>query len=170
MRKLAKLQKQLSRKAKGSNHRRQARQGVARLHRRIESMRNDWQWKTARAIVREFDVICIEDLNLEGMKRLWGRKVSDYGFAEFVAKLEYLAWKNGKEVRKVDRWLASSQTCSVCGHKNPDTKNLRVREWECPQCHAKHNRDENAARNILTAGTSADGRGAVRPHPERGVA
>jgi len=138
---------------------RKARIAVAKMHRRIEDCRNDWQWKTANAIVKEFDVICIEDLNLEGMKRLWGRKVSDYGFAEFVAKLEWLAQKHGKEVRKVDRWLASSQTCNVCGHKNPDTKNLNVREWVCPQCGTHHDRDVNAAINILTAGTSADGRG-----------
>jgi putative transposase len=135
---------------------------VARLYRRIENLRNDWQWKVARSIVKEFDVICIEDLNLEGMKRLWGRKVSDYGFADFVAKLEYLAEKNGKEVRKVDRWLASSQTCHRCGCKNPDTKNLQVREWVCPNCGARHDRDVNAAMNILTAGTSANWRGSSK--------
>ena len=106
---------------------------------------------------------------MDGMKRLWGRKVSDYGFAEFTAKLEYLAWKNGKEVRKVDRWLASSQTCSVCGYKNPDTKNLKVREWECPHCHTRHDRDENAAKNILMAGTSAIGLDIVRPTPQGGA-
>ena len=159
MKELAKAQKRLARKVKGSHNRHKARLAVARLHRRIENLRNDWQWKVARSIVKEFDVICIEDLNLDGMKRLWGRKVSDYGFADFVAKLEYLAEKNGKEVRKVDRWLASSQTCHKCGHKNPDTKNLRVREWVCQQCGAKHDRDINAARNILLAGTSASWRG-----------
>ena len=159
MKQLARLQKKLSSKQKGSNNRRKARIAVAKMHRRIEDCRNDWQWKTARKIVREFDVICIEDLNLDGMKRLWGKKVSDYGFAEFVSKLEWLAWKNDKEVRKVDRWLASSQNCSVCGHKNPDTKDLKVREWTCPHCGTKHDRDINAARNILMAGTSAIGRG-----------
>ena len=162
IKKLKRLQQKLSRKVKGSNNRRRARLAVARLHRRIADCRNDWQWKIANEIVREFDIICIEDLNLEGMKRLWGRKVSDYGFADFVAKLEYLAEKNGKEVRKVDRWLASSQTCSVCGYKNPDTKNLRVREWVCPQCGTRHDRDVNAAKNILTAGTSADWRGSSK--------
>ena len=135
------------------------------MHRRIKNCRDDWQWKTAMAIVRDCDIICIEDLNLDGMKRLWGRKVSDLGFAEFVGKLEYLAWKYGKEVRKVDRWMASSQTCSVCGYKNPVTKDLRVREWECPHCHAMHDRDINAAKNILLAGTSASGRDVVRPTP-----
>lgn len=162
---LARFQKQLARKVKGSNNRRKARLAVSRMHRRIKNCRDDWQWKTAMAIVRDCDIICIEDLNLDGMKRLWGRKVSDLGFAEFVGKLEYLAWKYGKEVRKVDRWMASSQTCSVCGYKNPVTKDLRVREWECPHCHAMHDRDINAAKNILLAGTSASGRDVVRPTP-----
>jgi len=162
MKELAKAQKRLTRKVKGSHKRHKARLAVARLYRRIEDLRNDWQWKVARSIVKEFDVICIEDLNLDGMKRLWGRKVSDYGFADFVAKLEYLAEKNGKEVRKVDRWLASSQTCHKCGCKNPDTKNLRVREWVCPNCGARHDRDVNAAMNILTAGTSANWRGSSK--------
>lgn len=159
MKELAKAQKRLARKVKGSHNRHKARLAVSRLYRRIENQRNDWQWKIARSIVKEFDVICIEDLNIDGMKRLWGRKVSDYGFAEFVAKLDWLAWKNGKEVRKIDRWYASSQTCHKCGHRNPDTKNLKVRKWVCPHCGAKHDRDENAAINILTAGTSADWRG-----------
>ena len=159
MKKLRKLQQRLSRKEKGSRNRRKARLAVARMHRRIENCRNDWQWKLANEIVNEFDIICIEDLNLEGMKRLWGRKVSDYGFAEFVSKLEHLAAKHGKEVRKIDRWYASSQTCHNCGYKNPDTKNLKVREWVCPHCGAKHDRDENAAVNILLAGTSASWQG-----------
>ena len=170
MRALGRLQNRLSKKVKGSNHWWQARLGVARLHRRIENMRNDWQWKTARAIVKEFDVICIEDLNLDGMKRLWGRKVSDYGFAEFVAKLKFLALKYGKEVRMVDRWLASSQICSVCRCKNPATKNLRVREWTCPNCHTKHDRDVNAAKVVYLAGTSASWIGSVRPHDESSAA
>ena len=159
MKKLAKAQKKLSRKVKGSNHRRKARWTVAKLHRRIADMRNDWQWKVARSIVKEFDIICIEDLNLDGMKRLWGRKVSDYGFAEFVSKLEHLAAKHGKEVRKVDRWYASSQRCHKCGYKNKGTKDPKVREWVCPHCGTHHDRDVNAAKNILLAGTSADWRG-----------
>ena len=162
MKKLKVLQQSLSRKEKGSHNRHKARIAVARLYRRIENQRNDWQWKVARSIVSEFDIICIEDLNLDGMKRLWGRKVSDYGFASFVNKLEYLAAKNGKEVRKVDRWLASSQTCHKCGYVNKGAKDLRVREWVCPQCGTHHDRDENAPMNILSAGTSADWRGSSK--------
>ena len=159
MKELAEAQKKIARKVKGSNHRRRARLAVARTHRRIENQREDWQWKVARSIVKEFDVVCIEDLNLEGLKRLWGRKVSDYGFAGFVAKLEYLASKSGKEVRKVDRWFASSQMCHRCGYRNPDTKNLQVREWDCPQCGEHHDRDRNAAMNIYLGGTSSSWRG-----------
>ena len=162
MKKLKALHQRLSRKEKGSHNRYKARLAAARLYRRIENQRNDWQWKVARSIVSEFDIICIEDLNLDGMKRLWGRKVSDYGFADFVCKLEYLAAKNGKEVRKVDRWLASSQTCHKCGYVNKGTKDLRVREWVCPQCGTQHDRDVNAAMNILLAGTSASWRGSSK--------
>lgn len=159
MKTLAKAQRRLARKVKGSKNRRKARLAVARLHRRMADMRNDWQWKVARSIVSEFDIICIEDLNLEGMKRLWGRKVSDLGFAEFVSKLEHLAEKSGKEVRKVDRWLASSQTCHVCGYRNPEVKNLKVREWTCPHCGTHHDRDVNAAKVVYLVGTSASWRG-----------
>ena len=162
MKELTKAQKRLDRKVKGSNNRHGARLAVARLHRRIENQRNDWQWKVARPIVIEFDIICIEGLNLDGMKRLWGRKVSDYGFADFVAKLEYLAKKNGKEVRKVGRFFASSQTCHVCEHVNKATKDLNVREWTCPRCGAHHDRDENAAKNILQVGTSTCWRGSSK--------
>jgi len=161
--KLKKLQQRLSSKEKGSRNRSKARLAVARMYRRIEDCRNDWQWKTARAMVEEFDVICLEDLNLDGMMRLWGRKVSDYGFAEFVSKLEHIASKYGKEIRKVDRWLASSQTCHKCGYVNKGTKDLCVREWECPQCGTVHERDINAAKNILKVGTSTCGLDTVRP-------
>ena len=171
MKKLKALQRKLSGKQKGGRNRSKFRITVAKMHRHIEDCRNDWQWKTARAMVEEFDIICLEDLNLDGMKRLWGRKVSDYGFAEFVLKLEHIASKHGKEIRKVDRWLASSQTCSVCGHKNSGTKNLNVREWVCPQCGTVHDRDINAAKNILKVGTSTYGLDTVRPsiHIEGGV-
>ncbi len=164
------LCRKMSRKAKGSNNRRKARIALSRFHRRIERRREDWQWKTARAVLSEFDTVCLETLNLDGMKRLWGRKVSDYCFASFVNKLEYLANVSGKEVRHVPWNFASSQTCSECGYVNKGTKDLKVREWTCPKCGSHHDRDENAAKNILMAGTSANWRGSVRPRPERGAA
>lgn len=164
------LCRKLSRKQRGSNNSRKARLALARFLRRIENRREDWQWKTAREILKEFDIVCLETLNLEGMKRRWGRKVSDYGFASFVNKLEYLAKTSGKEVRHVTWDFPSSQTCCVCGHRDKSVKDLRVREWTCSECGTRHDRDVNAAKNILTAGASADWRGSVRPSPERGVA
>ena len=156
------MSRKLSKKVKGSRNRRRARLELNRFYRKLVNSREDWQWKTARSILHEYDIVCLESLNLDGMKRLWGRKVSDYGFADFGCKLEYLAAMSGKEVRKVDRWLASSQTCHKCGYVNKGTKDLRVLEWVCPQCGTHHDRDENAAINILLAGTSASWRGSSK--------
>ena len=165
-----KLSRNLSKKVKGSRNRRRARLELNRFYRHLVNSREDWQWKTARSILREYDIVCLETLNLDGMKRLWGRKVSDLGFASFVNKLEYLAAMSGKEVRKVGRFYASSQTCHVCGYVNKATKDLDVREWTCPQCGAHHDRDVNAAKNILLGGASSSWRGHVSPQSERSVA
>ena len=164
------LSRNLSKKVKGSRHRRRARLELNRFYRKLVNRREDWQWKTARSILKEHDIVCLETLNLDGMKRLWGRKVSDLCFASFVGKLEYLAAKSGKEVRHVPWNYASSQTCSECCYKNKDTKDLGVREWTCPKCGAHHDRDVNAAKNILTVGTSTNWRGSVRPRSARSVA
>ena len=170
MAKYKKLSRRLSKKVRGSNNRRKARLELARLQRHIANCRDDWQWKTARSILSDFDVVCLEDLNLDGMKRLWGRKMSDLSPYSFVQKLEYLASASGKEVRQVGRYFASSQICSVCGEKNPAVKDLDVREWVCPHCGTHHDRDVNAAKNILLGGTSSSGRESVRPISERSVA
>ena len=164
------LSRNLSKKVKGSSNRRRARLELNRFYRRLVNSREDWQWKTARSILHEYDIVCLESLNLDGMKRLWGRKVSDLGFASFVNKLEYLAAMSGKEVRHVPWNYASSQTCSECGYRNKATKDLNVREWTCPKCGAHHDRDVNAAKNILMEGASSIWRGSVRPCSERGVA
>lgn len=137
----------LSRKERGSNNRREARQRVAKLHRRVANQRRDFHFKTARAVLEQHDMVAIEDLNLEGMKRLWGRKVSDLGFSQFVGLLEHLARMNGKEVVKVDRFYASTKTCNACGAVD-DRLTLRDRVWTCRECKAEHDRDLNAARNI----------------------
>ena len=164
------LSRKLSKKVKGSSNRRRARLELNRFYRRLVNSREDWQWKTARSILNEYDTVCLETLNLDGMKRLWGRKVSDLGFASFVNKLEYLAAMSGKEVRHVPWNYASSQTCSECGYRNKATKDLNVREWTCPKCGAHHDRDVNAAKNILQVGTSTCWRGTVSPQSERSVA
>ena len=100
---------------------------------------------------------------MKGMAKRWGRKVHSLGFYNFVEILKYEAMKLGTQIIFVDKFFPSSQLCSICGYKNVAVKNLKVREWECPNCHTIHNRDRNAAINIHKAGTSACGGEPVRP-------
>ena len=93
-------------------------------------------------------MICLEDLNLKAMQKRYGRKISDLGFADFVGKLKYMAQETGSAVVEVDRFFPSSQLCSVCGHKYTGTKELGIREWICPKCGSRHERDRNAAINM----------------------
>ena len=137
-----------SRKRKRSNNRERARLELARKHRKIERQRTDFHWKLAHDLTDEYDEIRLEDLNLKGMKALWGRKVSDLGFADFVKKLVYIAGKKGVKITFIDKWYPSSKTCSACGFVN-EALNLRDRTWECTDCHTIHDRDRNAAINIF---------------------
>lgn len=141
----------VSRCQKGSNHRKKAIRQLNRVYEKISNRRRDWFFKLARQIVVENAVICLEDLNMDGMKRHWGRKVSDLAFAEFVSILEYEASRCGSTVVKIDRWLPSSKTCHVCCFVKKDLT-LSDREWDCPQCGVHHDRDVNAAINIKTLG------------------
>lgn len=142
----------LSRKTKGSHNRRKAKLALARLHKRVSNMRNDFHWKIAYKIVSEYALICLEDLNLKGMQKLYGKKISDLGFASFVNKLEYLASKTGASIIKIDKFYPSSQLCFNCGTQNKDLKDLSIRHWICPHCGSEHNRDVNAAKNIAREG------------------
>ena len=142
-----------SRKKKGSSNRQRARLDLARKHRKIANQREDFHWKLAHELTDAYDEIRLEDLNLQGMKSLWGRKVSDLGFADFVAKLKYIAAKKGVKLTFIDRWYPSSKTCSACGAIN-ETLNLRDRTWHCPSCHTELDRDRNAAINIYRVGAS----------------
>ena len=142
-----------SRKRKGSKNRERARLDLARRHRRIANQREDFHWKLAHLLTDTYDEIRLEDLNLKGMKVLWGRKVSDHGFADFVKKLVYIAEKKGKTITFIDKWYPSSKTCSACGAVN-EALNLRDRTWQCPTCHTQLDRDRNAARNIYRVGAS----------------
>ena len=146
----------LSRCEKGSNHRCERRKDLERFHERIRNRRDDWQWKTCHELCRRYRTICIEDLNLLGMARLWGRKVSDLAFGAFVQKLEHVASKYGTEVVKVDRFYSSSKTCSVCQYVN-EHLSLRDRSWTCPSCGTSHDRDLNASVNILRQGIASFG-------------
>ena len=139
-----------------SNHRKAIAKSISRQHQRIDNLRDDWQWKVCHELCRKYDTICLEDLNIEGMKRLWGRKVSDLAFSAFVSKLEHVASKYGCEIRKVDRYFASSKTCDHCGYVNKELK-LRDRLWICPDCGSVLDRDLNAAKNILRQGIASSG-------------
>ncbi len=152
--KLAKLQRRLSRKSKGSNNREKARIKVARLHERIANQRLDNAHKMTTSLVRDYDLIAIETLvpkNMVKNHRL-AKAISDAAWGEIVRQLEYKCNWYGKELVKVDRFYPSSQTCNLCGFKNSDTKNLAIREWDCPECGEHHDRDVNAAKNILDEG------------------
>lgn len=149
---LRKSQGALSRSAKGSNHRTEKRKTVDRAYEKVTNCRRDWQWKLSHAICREYDNIYIEDLQLTGMCRRWGRKMSDLAHGEFVDILHKVADKYGCIVHKIDRWYPSSRMCE-CGYRNDGLK-LSDRQWTCPVCGRTHDRDVNAAVNILRKGVS----------------
>ncbi|MEU5937917.1 RNA-guided endonuclease TnpB family protein [Micromonospora sp. NPDC047548] len=152
-RKLAKAQRDLSRKEKGSNNRAKARLRVARIHVRIADRRRDHLHKLTTRLVRENQTVVIEDLCVRNMLRnhRLARVISDAAWSDLRRMLEYKAAWYGRTVIPVDRWYPSSKTCSACGRINT-TLTLNVRTWTCPGCGTEHDRDINAARNILAAG------------------
>ena len=152
--KLAREQRKLSKMTKGSNNYHKQRRKIALIHEKIANQRKDFLHKESRQIANAYDCVCIEDLNMKAMSQSlnFGKSVSDNGWGMFTAFLQYKLEKGGKRLIKVDRFYASSQLCSVCGYKNKETKDLSVREWICPECGTHHNRDVNAAVNILHEG------------------
>ena len=154
--------KAFSTKQKGSNNEQKAFLDLARKHKNVRNMRHDEHHKLARKLTRMYAVICIEDLHIAGMKKLWGRKVSDLAFAEFVAILKHHCNKTGTILVVIDRYYPSSKTCSSCFVIN-EKLSLNDRIWTCGNCKETHDRDVNAAKNIARVGAATLGIGDVRP-------
>jgi putative transposase len=152
-RNLARYQRRLARCQKGSANRAKAKAKAARAHRKARDARQDFLHKTSTRLVRANDVIVIEDLNVSGMvrNRKLARVISDCGWGEFRSMLEYKCERYGRTLTVIDRWYPSSKTCSACGHLLGKLS-LSTRHWQCPSCGTRHDRDINAAKNILAAG------------------
>lgn len=149
-----KANKKFSKKKKGSNNRNRARLVLACQHKKIMNQRNNFHWQLANKLANDYEYLFFETLNLEGMKKLWGRKVSDLGFGNFLQILKYKCSQNNSHLCFIDKWYPSSKLCNLCGCIN-ENLNLKDREWECMDCKAIHNRDANASQNILREGLRA---------------
>ena len=152
--KLKREQRKLSFMQKGSKNRDKQRIKVAKLHEKVANQRKDFLHKHSRQIANAYDCVCIEDLDMKAMSQAlnFGKSVLDNGWGMFVTFLKYKLEEQGKRLVKIDRFFASSQTCSCCGYVNKETKSLAIRAWDCPQCGVHHDRDVNAAINIRNEG------------------
>jgi putative transposase len=162
---LAKAQRRHAKKKKGSKNREKARQKVTRVHARINDRRRDYQHKLSTRIVNENQVICVESLAVKNMVKnhCLAKSISDVGWSEFVRQLEYKSQWYGRTFVKIDKWYPSSKRCHDCGHVVEDLP-LEIRVWTCPECGVVHDRDHNAAKNVLAAGLAVSACGeAVRP-------
>ena len=150
--KLRRAQRDLSRKQEGSGNRGKARVRVARAHAHVKDARRDFHHKLSTAIIRDSQAVYVEDLSVRGLARTrLAKSVHDAGWSAFVSMLEYKAKLHGRDFHRIGRWEPTSQVCSACGVKD-GPKPLSVRGWECAACGAVHDRDLNAAKNILALG------------------
>lgn len=151
LRALRSEQRAMSRCEPKSTRREKRRRRIARLHAKVTAQRQDFLQKTTTALIRRYRLIGIEDLNVRGMmqNRRLARRLSDVGFGGFVRLLEYKSYWYGRDVLKCGRWDPTTQACSVCGGRNEARLSLSVRTWTCESCGAQHDRDFNAARNVL---------------------
>ena len=164
-RNLARYQRRMARKVKGSANRAKARAKVARAHRKVRASRADFLHRASARLVRDHDVIVIEDLAVKNMirNRPLAKAISDCGWGCFRRMIEYKAARAGRHLIVTGRWYPSSKTCSACGHLLSDLS-LKTRTWQCPSCGTRHDRDINAAKNILAAGLAVTACGADVRH------
>lgn len=158
-RRLARRQRRFSRMKKGGSNCNKMRLRICRLYEKITNQRNDFLQKASTELVNNFDCIAVEDISVKEMAKRkkkkhfsFGKSVADNGWNRFCHMLEYKTAWQGKSFVKIDKWFPSSQLCHNCGYRNKETKDLSIREWTCPSCHHKHNRDYNAAINICNEG------------------
>ena len=158
--KLARLQRRLARKQKGSANRRKAKLKIARMHAKTADARRDFLHQLSTRLIHENQVIAIESLSVRNMQknRCLAKSIGDAGWSEFTRQLAYKAQWYGRTLVGIDRWHPSSKRCSDCGHTVARLP-LTVRWWTCPECGARHDRDINAARNVLAAGLAVSAHG-----------
>jgi putative transposase len=161
--KLKQASRSLSSKKKGSNNRHRARIDLVRSHKKIGNQRKDYHFKLAQQLVKEYDYLFFENLTIKGMQSLWGRKINDLGFSNFLSIVKYYGQCLGSQVHLIDKFYPSSKTCHVCQNINEELS-LKDRSWQCLTCSIVHDRDINAAINIKIVGASTIGLGDVRPN------